>query len=235
MTRHVEPVAGSARFREKSRVFPTVDQPSKKPCLFQPTFYSSPGVEWYRPQSGWFDVIADPLPPRPLKRGRDSVDDLTASMKRLRTNLEEEEEEEVKKSREREVKEREVKESEHKEPISTALVLARPQARDQYRLSMSSNRSFSFDPDYSLPPPAGSFPVVLYKGSPSPRPTPKLLQSIEKFGEELSLLSRDNRTLKVSPSMTIELVDDDEDETLASLSTPTGNQTRSEPTMTDDD
>jgi hypothetical protein len=31
--------------------------------------------------------------------------------------------------------------------------------------------------------------------------------------EELSLLSRENRTLRVSPSMTIELIDDDDDET----------------------
>jgi hypothetical protein len=57
--------------------------------------------------------------------------------------------------------------------------------------------------------------------------------------EELSLLSRENRTLRVSPSMTIELIDDDEDEmppppSGTMLDEPLSSP-RTGPTMTDDD
>jgi hypothetical protein len=55
--------------------------------------------------------------------------------------------------------------------------------------------------------------------------------------EELSLLSRENRTLRVSPSMTIELIDDDEDETppQPSPGTMLDEPLASPRTMTDDD
>jgi len=219
-------VAPPARpVREKSRMFPAFDQPSKKPCLFQPAFPSS-HVEWYRPPSGWFNVIAEP-PPRPAKRGRDSVEDLTASMKRLRTDSDDEEAKEAEK----------IQQTETKEPMSTALVVTRPTTRCRLLKSLRSP-----DPDYSLPPPMGSFPVVLYKGPPSPTVGPRRRPPSRDM-EELSL-SRENRTLRVSPSMTIELVDDDEEEPLPSpgamtdepLASPQSVASpRTGPTMTDDD
>jgi len=196
MTFQVEPVAESPApppTREKMRTFPALfDHPSKKPCLFQ----LPSSVDWYRPPSGWFNVN-EPVA-RPLKRGRDSIDDLTASMKRLRTDSDTDDEEKSK--------------EEEKEPTSTALVVVRPTARCRFTRP-------EFAPGYSLPPPLASFPVVLYKGPPSPtvgpivhKPTPEI--------EELSLLSKDNRTLRVSPSLTIELVDDDDEETLRQSSQP---------------
>ena len=212
--------------RGKSRMFPGIDQPSKKPCLFQPTTSPS-GVEWYQPSSGWFNVIAPPPPPRPLKRGRDSMDDLTASMKRLRTDSEAEED----KTYKSESKE-DSKPSEVKEPMSTALVVAKPPPRCrivQPRLPPA--------PDYSLPPPIGSFPLVLYKGPPSPTVGPQPRKTPTRAWEDLSLLSKENRTLKVSPSMTIELVDDDEDETLPQSLAGAVDETipRPGPSMSDDD
>jgi len=211
-------------------MFPGFDQPSKKPCLFQPVTSTSSSVEWYRPPSGWFHVIAETGPPRPLKRGRDSIDDLTASMKRLRTDSDVA----VDKSSESEAED--TKGTETKEPMSTALVVARPTPRCQLRLSHHLP-----DPDYSLPPPMGTFPVVLYKGPPSPTVGPKPRKPVREDWEELSLLSRENRTLKVSPSMTIELVDD-EDETSPRSSPRSSPRTmaderspRTGPTMTDDD
>jgi len=201
-------------------MFPGYDQPSKKPCLFQPAF-SSASVDWYRPPSGWFNVLVEPTPPRPLKRGRDSIDDLADSMKRLRT----EDEHKTK------------TETEAKESTSTALVVTRPPTS---RCRLLKSRRNCPDPDYSLPPPMGSFPVVLYKGPPSPTVGRQYRKPRVQEMEELSL-SRHNRTLRVSPSMTIELIDDDEeDETLPPP--PTGSMIdeplpspRSGPTMTDDD
>jgi len=172
-------------------MFPVFDQPSKKPCLFQPAF-SNASVDWYRPPSGWFNVLVEPTPPRPLKRGRDSIDDLTDSMKRLRT-----EDEQKSNTPETDAKD-----------TSTALVVAQPTSRCR----LLKSRRYP-DPDYSLPPPMGSFPVVLYRGPPSPTVGPQNPKPRARVMEELSLLSRENRTLRVSPSMTIELIDDDDDET----------------------
>lgn len=209
-------------------MFPGFDQPTKKPCLFQPTTFPNSTVEWYQPPSGWFNMIREPAPPRPLKRGRDSMDDLTASMKRLRTDSESTEDDEA--------KEDDAEDAKEKEKMSTALVVSRP--TPQCRLLKS--RQYSPDPDYSLPPPMGSFPVVLYKGPPSPSVGPsKPRRAPTREWEELSLLSKDNRTLKVSPSMTIELVDDDEDEalpqTLGATMLDETPMPRTGPTMTDDD
>jgi len=74
----------------------------------------------------------------------------------------------------------------------------------------------------------GSFPVVLYRGPPSPTLPAADPPDIEEF----TPLSKENRTIRVSPSFTIELVDDEEDDadTVAGLS-----QAVKAATMSDDD
>jgi hypothetical protein len=86
------------------------------------------------------------------------------------------------------------------EPISTALVVSRPKT---IRIALP-----EVSPGYSLPPPMSSFPVVLYRGPPSPAlPAQDDPPDIEEF----TPLSKDNRTIRVSPSFTIELVDEEEE------------------------
>lgn len=126
------------------------------------------------------------------------MDDLTACMKRLRTEEDPEEKKEA-------------------ASTSTALVVARPQppTRNYYFSRRAS-------PEYPLPPPLGTFPVVLYKGPPSPtvKPARRLESPSHDDLSEISLLSRENRTLRVSPSMTIELVEDDDDEDPSPVASP---------------
>jgi hypothetical protein len=165
-----------------------------------PPFDPPANVEWFRPTTKWFNV--PPVAKQTPKRGRDSVDDLTASLKRLRTSESEQDEKEETEEEEKEEK----KETEPKLSTSTALVLARP-ARTQ-RIDFFNRLSV---PDYALSPPLGSFPVVLYKGPPSPTLSPKNSDDPPDI-EEYTALSKDNRTLRVSPSFTIELVDDEEEE-----------------------
>jgi len=161
---------------------------TKRQCVVPP-WSSSPSatVEWFRPPNGWFTAV--PVRQTP-KRGRDGIDDLVNSLKRLRTTDGEREEEEEKEA----------------EPVlstSTALVLANPPQRYEFTRTVS--------PGYSLPPPMSSFPVVLYRGPPSPTLLPLDPPSEPPDIEEYTpLLSKENRMLRVSPSFTIELVDDDE-------------------------
>jgi hypothetical protein len=110
-------------------------------------------------------------------------------LKKLRTTDSEDREEE------------EVKESEPVLSTSTALVLANPAPRYEFTPTVS--------PGYSLPPPISSFPVVVYRGPPSPTLLP-LTSSEPPDIEEYTPLSKENRMLRVSPSFTIELVDDDD-------------------------
>jgi len=171
-----------------------------------PPFDPPATVEWFRPTTRWFNV--PPATKQTPKRGRESVDDLTTALKRLRTSdfydekAEKDAKEDAKEENEKE------KEEEPKPSTSTALVLARPAIQ---RIGFV-NRRFSA-PDYSLPPPIGSFPVVLYKGPPSPTLLPQSKSDPPDI-EEYTPLSKENRTLRVSPSFTIELVDEDEEESL---------------------
>jgi hypothetical protein len=129
------------------------------------------------------------------------MDELVNSLKRLRTDDEQEE------KKVREVEEEEVEEKEAEVvPQSTALVLSRPKIRSVFQYSPS--------PSYSLPAPLTTFPVVVYKGPPSPTllPSPrKDPPDIEEIEEVAPCVSKENRVLRVSPSFTIELVDDDEE------------------------
>jgi hypothetical protein len=116
---------------------------------------------------------------------------LVNSLKKLRTtDVEDREEEE------------EVKESEPVLSTSTALVLANPGLRYEFTPTVS--------PGYSLPPPMSSFPVVVYRGPPSPTLLPLTSPEPPDIEEYTPSLSKENRTLRVSPSFTIELVDDDD-------------------------
>jgi len=166
-------------------------------------------VEWFRPPNGWFTPSA---PVRQTsKRGRDGVDDLVKSLKKLRTT------DDAKGEEEEEVKETPVLST------STALILANPGPRYEFTPTVS--------PGYSLPPPLSSFPVVVYRGPPSPTLLPLAAPESPDI-EEYAPLSKENRTLRVSPSFTIELVDDDELDEQVNAPVLTRAKT---PTMSDDD
>jgi hypothetical protein len=158
-----------------------------------PPFDPPATIEWYRPTTAWFNV--PPVTKQTPKRTRDSVDELASSLKRLRTSDYPENKQESKQQEEEE------KKVEPKLSTSTALVLARPNTQ---RIGFVSPR-FSSVPELSLPPPVGTFPVVLYRGPPA-------VDLSKASDAEKNTLSKDNRRLKVSPSFTIELVDDEEEE-----------------------
>jgi len=174
--------------------------------MFQP-FDPPASVEWFRPTTAWFN--RPPVTKQTPKRGRDSVDDLSTALKRLRTDdFYEQQEKEQEEEKVKEVKE----EEKPKLSTSTALVLARPTPKNISYVNHG-RRLLGVVPDYTLPPPMATFPVVLYKGPPSPTLLPKSNEDPPDI-EEYKALSKENRTLRVSPSFTIELVDDEEEEAL---------------------